>query len=162
VILKLHALVATFRVAISSRYRVSFEYDGRTRTVEPYALGMWRNHWYLAGGDATTSHFRRFRLDRIESPAIAVDTASTFAIPADFDPDTAFALDPNERVDNDGTIHLGDGTVLGNHDPEGLRNLLEIRGNDVFVASHGVMRIPHETGSFMVCVSPNSDPCDDH
>jgi predicted DNA-binding transcriptional regulator YafY len=96
VILKLHALVATFRVAISSRNRVGFEYDARTRTVEPYALGMWRNHWYLAGRDASSGHFRRFRLDRIESSAISVDTASTFSIPGDFDPDTAFALDPNE------------------------------------------------------------------
>jgi hypothetical protein len=96
VILRLHALVAAFRVAISSRNRVSFEYDGRTRTVEPFALGMWRNKWYLAGCDATNSEFRRFRLDRIESPAIAVDAGSHYEIPDDFDPDTAFALDPNE------------------------------------------------------------------
>jgi len=96
VILRLHAFVAAFRVAISSCNRVSFEYDGRTRTVEPFALGMWRNHWYLAGGDATTGDFRRFRLDRIESPTIAVDAGSHFEIPDDFEPDTAFALDPNE------------------------------------------------------------------
>jgi predicted DNA-binding transcriptional regulator YafY len=57
---------------------------------------MWRNHWYLAGCDATNGEFRRFRLDRIESPAIAVDAGSHFEIPDDFDPDTAFALDPNE------------------------------------------------------------------
>jgi hypothetical protein len=115
---------------------------------------------------------RRWRRDDQSFPALPAGPhrvagnrgrhRGTFAIPADFDPDTAFALDPNERVDNDGTIHLVDGTVLWNHDPEGLRNLLEIRGNDVFVASHGVMRIPHETGSFMVCVSPRPDPCDDH
>lgn len=96
VILRLHALVGTFRVAISSRNPVRFEYDGRTRSVEPFALGMWRNRWYLAGRDATTGGLRRFRLDRIESPAIAVDASSTYEIPGNFDAETAFALDPNE------------------------------------------------------------------
>jgi len=96
VILRLHAFVAAFRVAISGRNRVSFEYDARNRTVEPFALGMWRNRWYLAGSDATNGEFRRFRLDRIESPAIAIDAGSHFEIPDDFEPDTAFALDPNE------------------------------------------------------------------
>lgn len=95
VILRLHTLVGTFRVAISSRNPVRIEYDGRTRTIEPYALGMWRNHWYLAGRDVDSGELRRFRLDRIESPNIAVDTSSTYEIPTDFDPDTAFDLDPN-------------------------------------------------------------------
>jgi hypothetical protein len=64
-----------------------------------------------------------------------------------------------DRVDDDGTIHLADGTTVWNHDPEGVRKLLSARGNDVFVASHGVLRVPDETGAYMVCVSTAPDPC---
>ena len=62
-------------------------------------------------------------------------------------------------VDDDGTIHFADGTTLWNHDPERLRLILERYGPEVFVASHGVLRIPTETGSFMICVSKAPDPC---
>ena len=64
-----------------------------------------------------------------------------------------------EQVDDDGTIHLADGTTLWNHDPERLRLILERYGPDVFVASHGVVRVPNETGSFMICVAQAPDPC---
>lgn len=64
-----------------------------------------------------------------------------------------------EQVDDDGTIHLADGTTLWNHDPEGVRDLFAVRGAEVFVASHGVLRVPNETGSYMICVSNAPDPC---
>lgn len=64
-----------------------------------------------------------------------------------------------ERVDDDGTIHFADGTTLWNHDPERLRLILERYGPDVFVASHGLVRVPNETGSYMICVSQAPDPC---
>jgi predicted DNA-binding transcriptional regulator YafY len=64
---------------------------------------MWRNRWYLAGLDAGTEwspdSLRRFRLDRVETdraPVLAVEPGTdAYAIPADFDPDAAFDLDPN-------------------------------------------------------------------
>jgi hypothetical protein len=69
--------------------------------------------------------------------------------------------EPNqvERVDDDGTIHLVDATTLWNHDPEALRHVLQAYGNDVFVASHGVLRVPNPESSFMFCVSREPRPC---
>ena len=68
IILRVHDLVAVFRAAIASRTAARFVHDGRTRHVEPYAVGTWRAHWYVAGRDADESALRRFRLDRIERP----------------------------------------------------------------------------------------------
>ena len=69
IILRVHDLVAVFRAAIASRAAVRFAHDGRTRRVEPYAVGTWRTHWYVAGRDLDEGALRRFRLDRIERPA---------------------------------------------------------------------------------------------
>ena len=36
-------------------------YEACERHVQPYTLGMWRNHWYLAGRDLDRDTLRRFR-----------------------------------------------------------------------------------------------------
>jgi predicted DNA-binding transcriptional regulator YafY len=100
IILRVHDLVAVFRAAIASRTAVRFVHDGRTRLVEPYAVGTWRTHWYVAGRDADEDALRRFRLDRIErqdgDDAIVADHAGdSYEIPWDFDVERAFDLDPN-------------------------------------------------------------------
>jgi proteasome accessory factor B len=98
VVLRLHHLVATLRAAIGERRAVTFGLYGVARHVQPYALGMWRNRWYLAGHDVDRDTLRRYRLDRIDpgEPTIAVDgPAGVYEIPADFDADAAFDLDPN-------------------------------------------------------------------
>lgn len=64
-----------------------------------------------------------------------------------------------ERVDDDGTIQFVDGSTLWNHDPERLRAILDRHGNDVFVASHGLLRISNEGGTYLICVSKTPDPC---
>jgi predicted DNA-binding transcriptional regulator YafY len=98
VVLRLHDLVATLRTAIGERREVTFRLYGMTRHVQPYALGMWRNRWYLAGHDLDRGTLRRYRLDRVDvgEPTIVVgDDAGTYDIPVDFDVDAAFDLDPN-------------------------------------------------------------------
>lgn len=98
VVLRLHHLVATLRTAIGERREVAFGLYGVERHVQPYALGMWRNRWYLAGHDLDRATLRRFRLDRVDAgePTIAVvGAAHAYEIPPGFDVDAAFDLDPN-------------------------------------------------------------------
>ena len=75
-----------------ARTPVRFTYKGRRRHVEPWAVGTWRRHWYLAGNDLDGGPGRRFRIDRITD---LEPTDGTFDIPADFDSDRAFDMDPN-------------------------------------------------------------------
>jgi predicted DNA-binding transcriptional regulator YafY len=98
VVLRLHHLVATLRTAIGERREVIFGLYGMRRHVQPYALGMWRNRWYLAGYDCDRGTLRRYRLDRVDpgTPTIAVlGTPGAYEIPEGFDVDGAFDLDPN-------------------------------------------------------------------
>ena len=97
VVVRLHELVAELRDAIRARVAVSFRYEGRLRHVEPYALGMWRNRWYLAGRDQDADGLRRFRLDRIDADGSTAITRSTetYAIDPGFEHERAFDLDPN-------------------------------------------------------------------
>jgi hypothetical protein len=98
VVLRLHHLVATLRTAIGERHAVTFGLYGVPRRVHPYALGMWRNRWYLAGHDLDRDNLRRYRLDRVDpgEPTITLaGDAHAYEIPPDFDVDAAFDLDPN-------------------------------------------------------------------
>ncbi len=100
IVLRVHDLVSALRAAIGTRTAVTFVHDGRTRHVQPYALGVWRNRWYLAGRDDGEGALRRFRLDRIErgngtDAIVAVGPPGAYEIPPDFDAEAAFDLDPN-------------------------------------------------------------------
>jgi hypothetical protein len=64
-----------------------------------------------------------------------------------------------ESVADDGTITCTDGTRLWNHDPERLRALLAVHGNDVLLGTHGVLRVPNRDGAFCISVSDEPDPC---
>lgn len=100
VIVSVHDLVDDFRDAIAGRTPVTFGHEGRVRVLEPWALGVWRNRWYVAGGDPDHGNdMRRFRLDRIDvSPSGHLATAGepgSFTVPDWFDVDKAFDFDPN-------------------------------------------------------------------
>jgi hypothetical protein len=113
VIVRLHGLVADLRRAIATRTAVEFRHHGRDRHLQPYALGMWKKNWYVAGRDIDRDSTRRFRLDRIDpgdpgdpgnpgnpgnpgEPTIRpYGSPSAYGIPGDFDANREFDLDPN-------------------------------------------------------------------
>ena len=104
VVLRVHAHVVAMCDAIAARRAVEFLYHGSLRTLEPYAVGVWHNHWYLMGRERETDALRRYRLDRIDetvgsdaSVAIEVlDPSGCFDIPIDFDRSEVVRLDPND------------------------------------------------------------------
>jgi len=101
IVVAVHALVDDFRDAIADAVPVRFDYDGAERVLEPWALGVWRNRWYVAGGDPTRDlDMRRFRLDRVRvpptGPALTPAGAPGSVVRPDwFDEARAFDLDPN-------------------------------------------------------------------
>jgi predicted DNA-binding transcriptional regulator YafY len=96
-VLGVHPLVASLRAAIDERAPVHVEYEGRTRLLHPYALGLWRGRWYVAGWDPELDAMRRYRLDRIEDDGALTRTGETgaYEIPEWFDRELAFDFDPN-------------------------------------------------------------------
>ncbi|MGI8776868.1 MAG: helix-turn-helix transcriptional regulator [Acidimicrobiales bacterium] len=82
------AHLAALFAAISERRRVSFDYRGRPRRIEPHRLSFRNGHWYLAGRDTDADDARSYRLDRIESD---VDTAGA---PGAFEPAPAATSAP--------------------------------------------------------------------
>lgn len=96
-VLRVHPLVATLRKTIDERVAVQIEYEGRRRTLQPFALGLWHGRWYVAGWDPELDAMRRYRLDRIEDDGAVERTgaARAYEIPDWFDPDLAFDFDPN-------------------------------------------------------------------
>lgn len=62
-------------------------------------------------------------------------------------------------VADDGVITFTRGAPVWNHDPERLRTILVERGNAVRLASHGVLRVPHDDGDYCFSVCDEPDPC---
>jgi predicted DNA-binding transcriptional regulator YafY len=75
------AHLAALFAAISERRRVTFDYRGRARRVEPQRLSFRNGHWYLAGHDHDAAEERMFRLDRIESEVEATGEDGAFPRP---------------------------------------------------------------------------------
>lgn len=102
VVLRVHGHVVVLCDAIASRRAVTFGYHGRRRTMEPYAVGVWRNRWYVMGRERDSGERRRYRLDRIDAPpdgrpAIESGAArDSYAIPDDFHREEVVHLDPND------------------------------------------------------------------
>ena len=109
-----------------ARTPVRFTYKGKRRHVEPWAVGAWRRHWYLVGNDLDSGPGRRFRVDRITDLEPA---DGTFDVPASFDSDVAFDLDPNSwGQDPRVLVHI-------QVEPEFADRLAEAVGGEV--VSHG-------------------------
>jgi proteasome accessory factor B len=79
--------------AVIDRRRVTFDYRGAVRTVNPYGLAHRRGHWYLAGG--TSEGERVYRVDRISSLKLG-EEASSFSKPKGFDMRRLIDLQPWE------------------------------------------------------------------
>ncbi len=100
VVVDVHRRVSELSPPIATRTPVRFRYHGRDRTVEPYAMGAWRNRWYLVGWEHESERRNRYRLDRIvepvEGPAlVAAGDPESFTVPADFDAAAELRMDPN-------------------------------------------------------------------
>jgi len=95
----------TIRLLIGAAHRrrgVHFVYEGKFRRLQPWAVGMWRRHWYVVGHDRDVGDRRSFRIERISEVDLLDDE---FEIPADFDRDAALDMDPN-RWGTDPPLHI--------------------------------------------------------
>lgn len=93
-------LVVALRNACATGTPVRFRHGGHERVLQPYALGQWQTHWYVAGWCPDAQAMRRYRLDRIEQPDAgeAITPAGdpgSFTVPDWFRADLAFDMDPN-------------------------------------------------------------------
>jgi proteasome accessory factor B len=97
VVIRVHHSVSDLRDAIQTRTAVRFDHEGRTRVLQPFALGTWHSRWYIAGWDPTLESLRRYRLDRIDQhgPMERVGAPGGYEIPDWFDAVLAFDFDPN-------------------------------------------------------------------
>lgn len=92
---------------ISRRMTVRFEYGGKKRRVEPYALAHRFGHWYLAAPEtADRDVVKAFRVDRMDAVELD-DEPATFEIPADFDASTVIpSREPTSDPDVIATVRF--------------------------------------------------------
>jgi proteasome accessory factor B len=83
------------REAAARRAVVRFDYHGRRRELEPYALLLREGFWYVIGVDRGAGELRTFRVDRIEGE-VSIGEPEAFVRPVDFDARGAFPRDPKE------------------------------------------------------------------
>jgi predicted DNA-binding transcriptional regulator YafY len=97
VVIRVHHYVADLRDAIQTCTVVRFEHEGRSRMLQPFALGTWHSRWYVAGWDPELEALRRYRLDRIHQhgPMERVGEPGSYEVPDWFDAVLAFDFDPN-------------------------------------------------------------------
>ena len=65
-----------------------------------------------------------------------------------------------EAIDDDGTIHLADGTTCWNHDPQRLAWFVEHLGPAVAVRQFNILAIADEDGNALFSVRADFEPCD--
>jgi predicted DNA-binding transcriptional regulator YafY len=100
VVMRVHRHVLALREALAARRPVTFRYRGQERVFDPWAVGLWRDHWYTVGYAHNTGERRVYRLDRIEErdDGSTIDRAgpdASYHPPDEFDAQQALLLDPN-------------------------------------------------------------------
>jgi proteasome accessory factor B len=68
--------------AVTQRRRITFEYRGTQRILQPYGIAHRRGHWYVVGG--TNDGERIYRVDRIAEMHLG-ENADAFPKPRGFD-----------------------------------------------------------------------------
>lgn len=71
--------------AVIERTRVSFDYRGATRTLEPWGLTSNKGRWYVVGRDTDRDATRMFKLSRMTGMPKRVSTDGAFDVPDDLD-----------------------------------------------------------------------------
>jgi len=67
--------------AVQARRKVSFEYHGAKRVVQPWTLAWRRGAWYMAGFDETRDAVRLFKLARLRGVVEEVGEPGAFEAP---------------------------------------------------------------------------------
>jgi proteasome accessory factor B len=75
------------------RARMTFDYHGEQRTVDPWGMLFRGGFWYVIGYDHARKEQRTFRVDRIAGRA-TVGPPGAFDAPPGFDPGAALPEDP--------------------------------------------------------------------
>ena len=79
--------------AVARRARITFDYRGEVRALEPYGVVLRWGHWYVVGHDRDRDAPRAFRVDRIDGEP-EVGEAGAFEPPPDVDPAAYLRADP--------------------------------------------------------------------
>jgi len=87
------AIIADAFTAVVDRRRLTFDYRGVKRRLDPYGLVHRMGHWYVVG--SVGGERRTFRLDRMASIGVG-SKAGAFERPRDFDVRTDFPDSPWE------------------------------------------------------------------
>ena len=123
----------TLHEAMSRLRVVSFEYNGRTRVLEPFGLLARSGWWYLVGNDRSVNAMRTFRVDRISSDVVLLE-GETFERPLGFDVRTSFPTDLKELPDS---IDVGGDIAKVRIDATDVNTVLGQYGSDSLVERHG-------------------------
>lgn len=91
--------------AIHERRRVTFDYRGEARRVEPWRLQQRLGRWYLLGRDVDRDAPRHFKLSRLTSPVRPIGRPGAFDIPGSEALASVGGVDP----DTDATARGGAG-----------------------------------------------------
>jgi proteasome accessory factor B len=97
--------LADLRRAVAARAVARFEYQGSTRSLEPYGLALRDGRWYVVGRDRDRQAHRTFRVDRI-SGRVDVGQPAAFVRPPDLDVGSLLPGDPKELADGGVAIAL--------------------------------------------------------
>lgn len=75
----------TLWTSVLDRTRVSFDYRGVLRTLEPWGVTSSKGRWYVIGRDTDRAAVRMFKLARIDGLPTKVSRPGAFAVPDDLD-----------------------------------------------------------------------------
>jgi proteasome accessory factor B len=93
------ALPALFD-AYRTRSRVTFDYRGETRHVDPWGILFRRGHWYVIGHDHDRHEQRSFRVDRIDD-GVDAGPPGAFEPPASLEPGAVLRDEPWQYGEED-------------------------------------------------------------
>jgi predicted DNA-binding transcriptional regulator YafY len=132
--------------AVAQRRRLTFDYRGESRTLEPYGIVHRFGHWYVVGHDVGRDAPRAFRVDRIEGAPVAGD-AGAFQPPPGTDPAAFVRDDPlayGDAAPEAATVlvaasraplvvdELGDDAVVERHDDGSVLVELQVVNREAF------------------------------
>jgi proteasome accessory factor B len=136
------AVLGDLFAAVTERRRVSFEYRGVKRTLEPWGIAHRRGHWYVTG--KAKEGERNYRVDRMEKLELSSESRM-FERPKGFDTKKLMDVQPweagtGDRVEAtvrfDAEVAWWAARTLGETEPSGgepLEATVPVTNRDAFV-----------------------------